>query len=119
MRDSTIHDWNEFVGRPINGDKNVTYPNGSVLMFRHGADLNALKNSNLGGALMVQAEEENEDVFWFLNGRLRRREGTRQLRLECNYDGRNWIYRLFNVEKIGTLITTNTFDNEKKSNLIM
>jgi phage terminase large subunit len=113
LRDSTIHDWNEFVGRPINGDKNVIYPNGSVLMFRHGADLNALKNSNLGGALMVQAEEESEDTFWFLKGRLRRKEGTRQLRLECNYDGHNWIYKLFNEQKIGTLITTNTFDNEK------
>lgn len=112
LRDSTIHDWNEFVGRPINGEKNVIYPNGSVLMFRHGADLNALKNSNLGGALMVQGEEENEDVFWFLNGRLRRKNGTRQLRVECNYDGHNWIYKLFNEQKIGALITTNTFDNE-------
>jgi hypothetical protein len=82
-------------------------------MFRHGADLNALKNTNLGGALMVQGEEEHEDTFWFLKGRLRKKEGTRQLRIECNYNGRNWIYRLFNEQKIGTLITTNTFDNEK------
>jgi PBSX family phage terminase large subunit len=113
LRDSTLHDWDKEIGRPIDGDKNVKYPNGSVLMFRHGEDLNALKNTNLGGALMVQAEEHNEDDFWFLNGRLRRQEGTRQLRLECNYDGHNWIYRLFNEQKVGSLITTNTFDNEK------
>ena len=61
---------------------------------------------------MVQAEEMTEDDFWFLNGRLRRRQGTRQLRLECNYDGHNWVYKLFNERKVGKLITTNTFDNE-------
>lgn len=110
LRDSTINDWNQFINRPIvNG--NVKYPNGSILMFRHGNDLNALKNSNLGGALMVQAEEESEETFWFINGRLRRKQGTRRLRLECNYDGHNWIYKLFNIQKIGALITTNTFDN--------
>ena len=99
---------------------NVKFSNGSVLMFRHGEDLNALKNVNLGGALMVQAEEMTEDDFWFLNGRLRRKEGTRQLRLECNYNGHNWIWQLFNQRRksdltpfTGTLITTNTFDNEE------
>lgn len=112
LRDSTLHDWADWIDRPINGEKNVIYENGSILMFRHGGDLNALKNINLGGCLMVQAEEMSEDDFWFLNGRLRRQEGTRQLRLECNYDGRNWIYKLFNQEKVGTLVTTNTFDNE-------
>ena len=111
LRDSTLHDWDKEIGRPRIGN-DVRYPNGSVLMFRHGDDLNALKNVNLGGCLMVQAEEMNEDDMWFLNGRLRRQEGTRQLRLECNYDGHNWIYNQFNIKKIGTLITTNTFDNE-------
>ena len=112
LRDSTIQDWNKELGMSLDGDKNVTFDNGSVLMFRHGDDLNALKNINLGGCLMVQAEEMSEDDFWFLNGRLRRQEGTRQLRLECNYDGHNWIYELFNKQKVGTLIITNTFDNE-------
>ena len=111
LRDSTLHDWESNIGRPIDGNKNVVYPNKSVLMFRHGDDINALKNTNLGGCLMVQAEEQTEDDFWFINGRLRRKEGTRQLRLECNYDGHNWIYRLFNEQKVGTLLTTNTFDN--------
>jgi hypothetical protein len=119
LRDSTLHDWKDWIGRPVNGEKNVVYENGSVLMFRHGEDLDALKNINLGGCLMVQAEEMSEDDFWFINGRLRRMTGTRQLRLECNYDGHNWIYRLFNEKKLkdgspfqGTLITTNTFDNQ-------
>lgn len=112
LRDSTLKDWNEIIGRPVVGN-DVRYSNGSILMFRHGDDINALKNANLGGALMVQGEEMSEDDFWFLNGRLRRKQGTRQLRVECNYDGHNWIYRLFNLQKIGTLITTNTFDNEE------
>lgn len=112
LRDSTLHDWQSEIGLPIDGEKNVHYPNGSVLMFRHGDDINSLKNVNLGGCLVVQAEEMTEDDFWFLNGRLRRKEGTRQLRLECNYDGHNWIYKLFNEQKVGNLITTNTFDNE-------
>lgn len=111
LRDSTMKDWASEIGRPIVGN-DVRYPNGSILMFRHGDDLNSLKNTNLGGALIVQAEEENEETFYFIQGRLRRKEGTRQLRLECNYDGKNWIYKLFNQNKIGHLVLTNTFDNE-------
>ena len=72
LRDSTLRDWGRWVGRPVNGDKDVIYPNKSVLMFRHGDDLNSLKNTTLGGALMVQAEEMTEDDLWFLKGRLSR-----------------------------------------------
>jgi len=107
-----LRDWNDWIGRPVIGNE-VRYKNGSILIFGHGDDINSLKNANLGGATMVQAEEMTEEDFWFLKGRLRRKEGTRQLRLECNYDGKNWIYKLFNQQKIGKLITTNTFDNEK------
>lgn len=111
LRDSTMKDWEQEIGRPIVSN-DVRYPNGSIVMFRHGDDINSLKNSNLGGALMIQAEEMTEEDFWFIKGRLRRKEGTRQLRLECNYDGHNWIYRLFNEQKVGKLILTNTFDNQ-------
>lgn len=113
LRDSTLRDWEDMIGRSVNGSNEVRYKNKSILMFRHGDDLNSLKNINLGGALMVQAEEMTEDDFWWVKGRLRRPQGTRQLRIECNYDGQNWIYNLFNQKKIGRLITTNTFDNEK------
>lgn len=107
-----MKDWEQEIGRPIVSN-DVRYPNGSIVMFRHGDDINSLKNSNLGGALIIQAEEMTAEQFWFIKGRLRRKEGTRQLRLECNYDGHNYIYDLFNVKKIGKLILTNTFDNEK------
>ena len=114
LRDSTMRDWDvEFGDRYPIVSNDVRFPNGSLIMFRHGDDLNSLKNANLGGALMVQAEEMSIDDYIFLKGRLRRKSGTRQLRLECNYDGHNWIYQLFNEEKKGHLITTNTFDNEE------
>jgi PBSX family phage terminase large subunit len=112
LRNSTMKDWDTWIGKQIVGNE-VRYKNGSILLFVHGDDLNSFKNVNAGGALFVQAEEMTEDDFWFMNGRLRRPQGTRQLRLECNYDGHNYIYKLFNQQKIGTLITTNTFDNEK------
>ncbi len=115
-----MKDWDkEFGDRYPIISNDVRFPNGSIIMFRHGEDINSLKNVNLGGALMIQAEEMKEEDFWFLNGRLRRQEGTRQLRLECNYNGHNWIYNCFNrgIKSDGTpfkgvLILTNTFDNE-------
>ena len=127
LRDSTMQDWSGMIGRPWNGDKNVNYPNGSVLMFRHGKDIDSLKNTNLGGILMIQAEEMTEEEFWFLVGRLRRKQGTLKLRLEANYNGHNWIYKLWKKKDIKIppgssltladfdLIETNTLDN--KANL--
>jgi len=112
LKNSTMKDWDNWIGIKIVGNE-VRYGNGSTLIFVHGDDLNSFKNVNAGGALFVQGEELTEDDFWFMNGRLRRAEGTRQMRVECNYDGHNWIYKQFNQAKIGTLITTNTFDNEK------
>ena len=112
LKNATLKDWADWIGRDVVGNT-VKYGNGSELIFAHGDDLNSFKNANLGGALMIQAEEMTEEDFWFLKGRLRRPNGTRQLRLECNYDGHNWIYRKFDQEKIGRLITTNTFDNAK------
>src|SRR3990167_3663560 len=52
LRDSTMQDWSKEIGKEWDGDKNVKYPNGSVLMFRHGKDIDSLKNTNLGGALI-------------------------------------------------------------------
>lgn len=125
LRDSTMQDWKNEIGRSWDGDKNVNYENGSVLMFRHGSDIDSLKNTNLGGALIIQAEEMTEEEFWFIAGRLRRRAGSLQLRLESNYNGHNWIYKLFKKKDIkfplGSSITaedfhlieTNTLDNKE------
>ena len=113
LRDSTMQDWIQQIGRPWDGNKNVNYDNGSVLMFRHGSDIDSLKNTNLGGALFIQAEEMSETEFWFVCGRLRRKQGTLQLRLESNYNGHNWIYKLWKKKDLtaplGSTITANDF----------
>lgn len=125
LRDSTLHDWEEKIGGKCDGSKNVHYENGSVLMFRHGSDIDSLKNSNLGGALIIQAEEMTEQEFWFIVGRLRRRSGSLKLRVEANYNGHNWIHKLWKKKDINIpagsgitaddfhLIETNTLDNKE------
>lgn len=125
LRDSTMQDWSTMIGRSWDGDKNVKYPNGSVLMFRHGKDIDSLKNTNLGGALIIQAEEMTEEEFWFLVGRLRRKSGSLRLRIEANYNGHNWIYKLWKKKDVAIppgstltlddfhLIETNTLDNKE------
>lgn len=125
LRDSTMQDWSNEIGRPWDGDKNVNYENGSVLMFRHGSDIDSLKNTNLGGALLIQAEEMTEEEFWFISGRLRRKQGSLQLRLEANYNGHNWIYKIWKKHDLKVplgsqittedfhLIETNTLDNKE------
>lgn len=124
LRDSTMQDWSNEIGRPWDGDKNVKYENKSVLMFRHGQDLDSLKNTNLGGALIIQAEEMTEEEFWFIVGRLRRKQGALKLRIEANYNGHNWIWKLWKKRdfKIPAgipitaadfhLIETNTLENK-------
>lgn len=113
LRDSTMQDWSAEIGRPWDGDKNVNYDNGSVLMFRHGKDIDSLKNTNLGGALIIQAEEMTEEEFWFIVGRLRRKFGSLKCRLEANYNGHNWIYKLWKKRDIkaihGSTITPDDF----------
>lgn len=89
-----MQDWSDAIGREWDGDKNVHYEeSNSVLMFRHGKDMNSLKNTNLGGALIIQAEEMTEAEFWFIVGRMRRKSGSLKVRIEANYDGHNWIYK--------------------------
>lgn len=124
LRDSTMQDWKNEIGRAWDGDKNVWYDNGSCLMFRHGSDIDSLKNTNLGGALIIQAEEMTEQEFWFIVGRLRRKSGSLKVRIEANYNGHNWIYKIWKKRDIefpiGStlspsdfhLIETNTLDNK-------
>lgn len=125
LRDSTMQDWTNEIGRAWDGNKNVNYENGSVLMFRHGSDIDSLKNTNLSGALFIQAEEMKEQEFWFVCGRLRRKQGSLQLRIEANYNGHNWIYKLWKKKDVTIplgssitaddfhLIETNTLDNKE------
>lgn len=128
LRDSTMNDWATEIGSSWDGDKNVHYHDSkSTLMFRHGNDIKSLKNTNLGGALLIQAEEMTEEEFWFVVGRLRRKTGSLKLRIEANYDGHNWIYRIWKKREINIpsalqdiispadfhLVETNTLENKE------
>lgn len=95
LRDSTMKDFEKYTGQHINKqDKEYKFPNGSIIMFRHASELDALKNINLGWFWIEQAEElESDDQFFFLQGRLRRENvGFRTGFITANACGHNWIW---------------------------
>ena len=116
LRDSTIKDFEKYFSCTINSNKEFKFQNGSVVMFRHGGELNVLKNLNLSIIGIEQAEEfENEETFHFLRDRLRRENAPyRQLCLIANANGHNWIWRLWKAEKSNdeyALWEASTFNN--------
>jgi len=134
LRDSTISDFETYFKVKINvADKSFSFPNGSKILFRHGAELNVLKNLNLSIVGIEQAEEFEEDsTFDFLRDRLRRQNAPiRQLCLIANARGHNWIWQRWvnNAEEVTELdketgqwefkkdgyhaTTANSFANEK------
>lgn len=97
LKDSTIKDFELYTGLKVGSNKDVTLSNGSVIMFRHGEELNTLQNINLGVCGIEQAEEFDDDSQWFmLFGRMRRKNcGSPSLFLIANANGDNWINRLW------------------------
>lgn len=95
LRDSTMNDFEKYFNVKIGSDKNFTFPNGSRVLFRHGAELNVLKNLNLSIIGIEQAEEfDNENTFDFLRDRLRRQTSPyRQLCIIANARGHNWCWQ--------------------------
>jgi hypothetical protein len=103
LRDSTMKDFTQYFGKKINtSPADYTFPNGSVLMFRHGNanDLAALRNLNLAWVGIEQGEEyEDAEVFNYLRERIRRSTAPyRQLSVIANSNGRNWLWEI-HVEK--------------------
>lgn len=116
LRDSTIKDFEDYTAQKVDSDKNVLLPNGSVIMFRHGKELNVLKNINLGWFLIEQAEEfDTDEQFHFLRGRLRRAKVVFHSGMViANVKGHNWIWRLWKANRPSNeyeLFEANTFDN--------
>jgi len=97
LKDSTIKDFQTYFGVTVGADKDFKMKNGSIIMFRHGAEMAVLKNMNLSWAGIEQAEEfDTEDVFTYLRDRLRRQSGPyRQLCIIANANGHNWIWKLW------------------------
>lgn len=84
----TSENWNE-------ARATYRHPNGSEILFRHLDDESGLKNLNLGGAYIDQAEEIAADRFDLLLGRLRRPNSSRKMRLTANPNGHDWLWQLF------------------------
>lgn len=116
LRDSTIKDFERYFSVKIDSNKEHTFANGSRIMFRHGAELNVLKNINLSLFAIEQAEEfETEETFTFLRDRLRNQASPiRQGVIIANAKGHNWIWKLWINNPPSDdydAITANTFDN--------
>ena len=117
LRDSTIKDFTRYTGIDVPSNKDVILPNGSLIMFRHGDEINVLKNINAGAILIEQAEEfDTDETFVFLRDRLRRQEaGHRSLSIIANTNGHNWIYKLWKVnadkDEEFHLVEATTYDN--------
>ena len=115
LRDSTMKDFNRYFGVSVDGNKEYHFKNGSVIMFRHGAEIDVLKNLNLTIFGIEQAEEfESEETFTFLRDRLRRQNAPfRQGCIIANTNGDNWIKRFWKDKglKESGLYEATTFDN--------
>ena len=116
LRDSTMKDFEQYFGCKIGVDKEHRLANGSVIMFRHAAEIQVLKNINLGIAGIEQAEEfDNDEQFQFLRDRLRQNNGAtyRPLCIIANASGHNWVWKLWiNQAETVNIIDQATGQNE-------
>lgn len=116
LRDSTLKDFERYFNVKINADKEYHFPNGSIIMFRHGEELNVLKNINLSIAMMEQAEEfPTDEQFNYIRDRLRRTNAPiQQLLIIANACGHNWIWKKWINNPPSSeydASTANTFEN--------
>src|SRR3989304_8130726 len=119
LRDSTIKDFELYTGMTVSKDtKEARFKDtGSVIMFRHGDELSALQNINLGWWMVEQADEfETDSEFEFLRGRLRRKNVPFPTGfILANAKGQNWVWKLWvnNPPSKEFFAETNitTFDN--------
>lgn len=115
LRDSTVKDFERYTDLKLDTNKEAKLDNGSVIMFRHGEELDTLKNINLGWFFIEQAEEfQTDDQFQFLRGRLRRSDIPFHTGFVIgNTAGHNWIWKLWKQQQNPEyeLTEANTFDN--------
>jgi phage terminase large subunit len=97
LHDSTMKDFKNYFNVNVNAEKEFVFSNDSVIMFRHAAEMEVLKNINLSIFGIEQAEEfETDEQFIFLRDRLRRTNSPlRQGCVIANANGHNWIWRFW------------------------
>lgn len=119
LKDSTMRDFEKYFNVKIGSDKDFIMTNGSKIMFRHAAEIEVLKNINLGIAGIEQAEEFDDDTqFQFLRDRMRQNNGAdvRPICVIANANGHNWVWKLWINNPPSDqydAMTATTFDNEK------
>jgi hypothetical protein len=119
LKDSTMRDFENYFQVKIGSNKDYDLPNGSKIMFRHAAEIQVLKNINLGIAAIEQAEEFDDDTqFQFIRDRLRQNNGAeiRPILVIANANGHNWVWKTWINNPPSDeyeIITANTFDNER------
>lgn len=117
LRDSTMRDFEKYFKVKIGADKDFDMLNKSKIMFRHAAEIDVLKNINLGIAAIEQAEEFEDDTqFQFIRDRLRQNNGAkvRPILLIANANGHNWIWKNWISAPPSEeyfAVTAQTFDN--------
>lgn len=114
LKDSTVKDFELYTGRKVDSGREVKYPNGSIIMFRHLEEMNNLQNINLGWFWIEQAEElDTDEQFFLLFGRLRRKGVPRSGFITANTNGHNWIYKNWKLKQLdgGDLYEANSFEN--------
>lgn len=118
LRDSTMNDFERYFGVRVDSHREYVMANGSKIMFRHGDDMNVLKNITLDIAGIEQAEEfKDEETFEYLRERMRGNHGAyQQICLIANADGHNWLWRNWinnPPDERYVCIQMTTFDNER------
>jgi len=98
LRDSTIQDFQKYTQLKIKEQhKEIEIPaTGSKILFRHADEFNALQNINLGFFFLEQADEiEDENIFDFLRGRLRRGTFQQGILTANATDTTHWLYKRY------------------------
>ena len=116
LHDSTLADFTRYFGITVDTHKEVIFENGSRILFRHGSEIEVLKNINLDMVLIEQGEEfESDTQFNYLRDRLRGKAGPyQQMAVIANANGHNWIWRMWvnnPSSKEFHFISCTTFDN--------
>lgn len=117
LNDSTLRDFQSYTNLTVGSDRNITYPNGSAIMFRHLDEIDSInqQNLNLGWFYLEQGEElDSNREFFMLFGRLRRTLTptdefiARGLPLRSGWvvgnAGDNWMLPLFKEGQINAAI---------------
>jgi hypothetical protein len=77
--------------------KEIRYPNGAKMNFRHGSDKKVLLGPSYTFIAIEQAEEMDEDIFEYALTRVRGDAIEKQIFINFNINGHDWIYRMFKV----------------------